>query len=200
MISQLYKSDQDWFSTCLKDKNLIEKLKKIKLVISDVDGALTNGKIDYTIEGELSRSFSIRDGFLTNYAVKKTDLLVGFLSGKNHASATKRAQIIGIPEDLCFEGKEEKLVIIKKIIKQRNLELFELVHFGDDYLDIRIKLEAPDVFFVAPQDAPFYIVHKADLVVPRNGGEHAFRLLLDLILYVQEKHCSQELIQACMNN
>jgi 3-deoxy-D-manno-octulosonate 8-phosphate phosphatase (KDO 8-P phosphatase) len=186
-------NDFDWFKNCLEDKDFVKSLKDIKLVITDVDGSITDGKITCTEDMEFSREFSIQDGFGIGQSIK-SGLPVAFLSGKNHGSAQKMAKTIGIPNDLCITGKQEKLVVIQEITKKRDLKLNQILLFGDDFLDARVKLEASNILFSMPQDAPFYLQSYADVVVPRNGGDHAFRLLLDLILYVQSKHFAQSTI------
>ena len=67
--------------------------------------------------------------------------------------------------------------------------------FGDDYLDAQIKEDQPDVLFVMPKNGIFYLVPLADSVLPVHAAtEGALRLLLDLILFVQDKHPTAHLI------
>ena len=78
-------------------------------------------------------------------------------------------------------------------MEKLNITSEETLHFGDDFLDLEIK---PHVgIFAAPQNAPFYIQHAADIVVPKDGAHSAFRLLLDVILYVQGNHFAQKFIE-----
>lgn len=190
-------NDIKWFTQCAKNNNLVDKLKEISLVITDVDGSLTDGRIEVTEEKESSRSFSIVDGFCI-VAAQKSGLAIAFLSGKRHASAQLRSKSLGIPDDLCIEGKREKLVEIERIVNKRNETLNNVLFFGDDFLDARVKTAKEDICFAMPHDAPFYLQPIADLVVPRSGSNHAFRLLLDLVLFVQQKHFAQDFIQALM--
>ncbi len=195
-----YDKDLTWFKKCLQNNNLVEKLKKIKLIITDIDGSLTDAKIGYTQEDEDARYFSIQDGFAIGSAVKHNLLRIAFLSGKNHNSAFLRAQKLGISREDCIEGREDKLDMICMLQKKHDITHNETIFFGDDWLDTQVKLQEKNLFFSVPCSAPFYFHHVADLVVPKGGGDHAFRLLLDLVLYVQNKHFAQEVIDSALTH
>lgn len=189
---------KNWFKECLKNKKLIAKLKKIKLVISDVDGSLTDTKLLVT-EKEIGKSFSIQDGFATSKAIKTTDLLIAFLSGRDDKATCIRAKMLEIPEDLCFTGKDanvDKTIKIRLMQKNRKIKPEETLLFGDDFLDVDAKSAVGT--FVCPQNTPFYFQDLADAIVPLHGGDSAFRLLLDLILYVQKKHFAQKYIDTAL--
>jgi 3-deoxy-D-manno-octulosonate 8-phosphate phosphatase (KDO 8-P phosphatase) len=189
---------KNWFKECLKNKVLIAKLKKIKLVISDVDGSLTDTKILVT-EKEIGKSFSIQDGFATNKAVKNTNLLIAFLSGRKDKATIIRAKMLEIPEDLCFTGEDvnvDKKIKIQLMQKNRKIKPEETLLFGDDFLDVDAKSAVGT--FVCPQNTPFYFQDLADVIVPLHGGDSAFRLLLDLILYVQKTHFAHKYIDAAL--
>ncbi|MFH1831218.1 MAG: hypothetical protein ABH827_00295 [bacterium] len=182
-----------WFKQILANQDLVSNLENITLIITDVDGCLTDANIDYTCDQEFSRRFSIQDGFAIEQALK-AGLLVGFMSGKAHSSSNMRAQKLGIPEDLNLGGKKDKVVALKTICESRNINMQNILFFGDDCYDARVKLAVPEIIFATPSNAPFYYQNIANIVLPKQGGQHVFRLLLDLVLYVQKKHFSQELI------
>ena len=193
----LRNNDKLWFSQCLANATLIEKLKKIKLIIADIDGSLTDGNMDYTEEKEFSRRFSIVDGFGMVEA-QKAGLIIALVSGKKHHSAHVRAQKLKIPDNLCFDGYENKTDSITLLQKRYELTAQETLVFGDDYFDALVKINLPELFFACPISAPFYFHSMADLVIPKHAGNHVFRLLLDLILYSQNKHVAQKLINASL--
>ena len=172
-------NDFSWFTQCLNNDTLCKKLSDVKMVICDVDGTLTNGTIDYTDEHEYSRAFSILDGFAI-VSAQKSGLLVGLLSGKAH-------------------GKEEKIVTIREMAALYNIPLSQILLIGDDFFDVKVKLADPTILFATLQDAPFYFHSFTDVVIPRNGGHHAVRLMLDLVLYLQKKHFAQTLIDQTLN-
>jgi 3-deoxy-D-manno-octulosonate 8-phosphate phosphatase (KDO 8-P phosphatase) len=196
--------EQLWFKQCLSNKTLIKKLKHIRFVILDIDGALTNGYIylSENLDGHQDslkkmKGFSTQDGFAINQAIKHNILQFAFLSGRNDTTTRKRAQVLGIPKELCFTGidhnKPEKVLLAQKKL---NISSKETLHFGDDFLDLEIK---PHVeIFASPQNAPFYIQHAAHLVVPKDGANSSFRLLLDLILYIQGNHFAQSFIKKAL--
>jgi len=186
----------NWFKSCLDNKDLVEKIKKIKLVITDIDGCLTDGQSFFSEDGNRAKGFSVQDGYATVHALK-SGLLIAFLTGRKDNSVKLRAQQLGIPEDMYFEGfcngKKEKTAHIQQ---SKNVDKQEALLFGDDFLDVQCRELVG--LFVCPQNSLFYIAHQADLIIPQNGGNHAFRTLLDLILYVQEKHFAQEMINQAL--
>lgn len=188
------KAELAWFKQCLADSELIEKFKKVKLAILDVDGSLTDGNIAYTADTELFREFSVQDGYAINYALSNTDLSIAFVSGKLHGSAHFRARMLGIPEHLCLDGKRDKVTIVKGMVADEKFELNQILFFGDDCFDATVKIKLPEIVFGAPSNAPFYYQDLADVTVPKPGGKHSFRLLLDLLLYLRGKHFAQDLI------
>ena len=199
--------DKNWFLESLKNKDLVNKLKKIKLIITDIDGALTDGQL-YLFETNKtqlslvhttgkSKNFSVQDGFAIDQAIKKNHLKVAFLSGRNDETTNIRAKMLGISKEMCFTGIcENKIDKVKIIQNKAQATKEETLYFGDDFLDLETK-DASNLFS-CPQNAPFYIQSEADTIVPRVAGNHVFRLLLDLVLYVQEKHFAQEFINKAL--
>lgn len=189
----LVNNDKSWFQQTLTNTDLCKKLANIKLIICDVDGTLTNGTMTYSQSEEASRNFSIIDGFGMTQA-QKAGIIIALLSGKAHGSIAVRAKKLSIPESLCVGGQEDKIVTIKKIAGDHQLKLSEIALIGDDYFDLKTKITEPSLIFISLQDAPFYSQAYADLVICRNGGNHAVRLFIDLVLYLQKKHFAQQLI------
>lgn len=191
--------DLTWFKSVLKDNNLMDRFKKIKLVISDVDGALTNANVYVAEDGEGGRNFSTQDGFFVKWMIDH-GINVVLISGKKNKSTEVRARYIGVPLDQCFMGHVEKNWIIDEICKKFNLTKEQILVYGDDLPDANMKLADIVELFICPANAPFYIQSLADLVLPREGGNNAFRLMSDLILYVQGKHKVQDLVRAALEN
>jgi len=189
--------NRTWFCQALSNKALIDQLKNIKLLVCDVDGSLTDANVYFSLEGEDGRSFSVQDGFAMEKAVK-AGLLLSLMSGKSNKTTMLRGMPLGIPEELCIVGVKHKPSIIKELAQRYNLELKHIAIFGDDFLDAQVKLELSDILFIAPANTPFYLTPHADLQLPLAGGQSAFRLFLDLLLFVQSKHFAQELIQNCI--
>lgn len=188
-------TDKIWFKNCIENKNLISKIEKIKLIVTDIDGALTDGYLYITPDrtDTVSKKFSVQDGFVINEIIKNSLLKIAFLSGRNDAVTKIRAKMLGIPEDMCIIGSTNKPEKIKILQKNNKILKEETLHFGDDFLDYQTKNEVS--IFACPDNAPFYIKHAADLIIPKNSNSNAFRVLLDLILYIQKKHFVQDLIK-----
>jgi len=187
--------DKEWFFSCLKNQALVEKFKKITLVISDIDGCLTDGKVYYSDDTEIQKCFSIQDGFMMAKCNKKGLPHLALISGRSDKAAALRARVLGIPDDLYHQGVDQnKPNEVKKIQKSLGISADETLFFGDDLLDLETKSCVG--LFVAPSNALFYIHENADLITPRSGGNGALRLVLDLLLYIQNKHIAHRSIQA----
>lgn len=187
------KKDLAWFKSCLANKTLVNSLKNIKLIISDVDGALTDASIYVTEEKEEGRCFSVQDGY--NFKpVLNSGVLIALMSGKDNKSTIIRGTSLGIPENMCLVGITDKITATKKLLQEKNLTLEQTLFFGDDFLDANVKVKNSSILFACPNNTPFYLQSVADIITPKNGGNQAFRLLLDLVLYVQNNHFAQEII------
>ena len=183
-----------WFSDCLSNSSLVQKLKNIKLVASDIDGCLTDGTVYFSGDCEISKGFNVQDGLIISTCCKQDLLKISLITGRIDTAAKKRADSMGICSDMFFAGvfPDEKK-IVELLAERLKLEVKDILFFGDDFID----LYARDLVsvFVSVSNAPFYIKDKADLILPIKGGFGAFRLLLDLILYVQNRHpFAQDLI------
>lgn len=190
--------DITWFKETLKKTDLMRTLKAIKLVIADVDGTLTNTNVYYDEQGEGGRDFNIQDGHIVKPALQ-AGLNISFMSGKDNPSTIQRAKRLGISETLCAAGMDTKTDSIKKIQSTLSISAEQTLIIGDDYLDAEVKLNGTVGVYVCPANALFYLQPHADLILPRNGGDSAFRLLMDLILYVQNKHFAQTLIAQALS-
>ncbi|MCK4517692.1 hypothetical protein KAT92_02880 [Candidatus Babeliales bacterium] len=186
--------DKEWFISCLENKPLVEKLKKINLIITDIDGCLTDGSVYYLDSQEIQKGFSIQDGFMMAKCNKPGMPHLALLSGRSDKSAKSRAKTLGIPDDLYYEGfSRGKTKAVLKIQEKLNIKKEETIFFGDDLLDLETKENI--TILASPTNALFYIHENSEIIVPRSGGNGAMRLLLDLILYAQERHPAQEIIK-----
>ena len=191
--------DKEWFVACLKNEPLVESLKKIKLVISDIDGCLTDGKVSYDGNNhEIQKDFSVQDGYMINQCVTKDLLKIALVTGRIDKAARKRAEVLGVPKKFYYEGVDsDKSSAVEKIMSTLDINKEEVIFFGDDFLDLQTKDSVG--MLVSPTNAMFYIHSNSEIVVPRSGGNGALRLLIDLILYIQNKHFAQEFIKDSIN-
>lgn len=168
----------------LRDKNLRfkEKVEKIKVVITDVDGVLTETGIFYNQDGEAFKRFSIRDGMgverLRNYAGIDTIII----TGENSGTVRSRAEKLKISEFYLGVKKKEDLIDIIK--KKNGFENENIAYIGDDSNDYEIMKLAG--FTATPNDGMNFIKEIADYICENKGGYGAFREFAELILALKQ--------------
>lgn len=159
---------------------ILSKAKKIKMIIFDVDGVLTDGKIIIDNNGVESKQFHVRDGTGIKIALKK-GYIIAFVTGRSSEVVSFRAKELGVSE--VYQKALNKMEIYQKLKKKYQLADEEIAYIGDDLLDLplfrKVGLSASVL------DAPPYIKEKADLVIPIAGGQGAGRAFLDLIFQSQ---------------
>ncbi|WP_373778895.1 KdsC family phosphatase [Glaesserella sp.] len=160
----------------------MHRLSKIKLVITDIDGVLTDGSLYYDANGEALKYFNVKDG-LGIKMLLACGIQVAVLSGGDTPILRRRIKNLGIP--LFQLGKMSKRQACFDLMQQAGVTAEETAFLGDDTLD----LPAFEVcgLAVAVGDAFDYIKDQADLILSRAGGHSAFRELSDMILKAQGK-------------
>ncbi len=157
--------------------NTITESKKIKLVLFDVDGVLTNGDVYINGEGEYFKSFNVKDGIAIEL-FSVYHILTGVISGKSSPALDYRCEQLKF--DHVVTGCKNKLPKIMDICDSLNLRLSEVAYCGDDIIDVPIMQQCGLSF--APKDAHPYIKKVADIVLEEKGGEGVVRKIADLIL------------------
>ena len=158
-------------------RKIQQKCKQVKLVLSDVDGVLTDGGMFYSEKGEVLKKFNTRDGMgvtlLKNAGVKTI-----FITKENSTIALKRGKKVNAIETLLgIKNKENEL---KKILKKYKLERKNIAYIGDDVNDLEImKLVG---LSATPSDGATQVKKIVDYVCTKNGGLGAFREFADLIV------------------
>ena len=166
-----------------KNIHLKEKLEKIKIVLSDNDGVLTDTGVYYSAKGEEFKRFSIRDGMgierLRKYAGVETIIITGEESG----SVKSRAEKLKITE--YYLGVKKKEALLEEIMKKNNVTKDEIAFVGDDSNDVELmKLVG---FKATPSDGMSFIKEVADYVCVNRGGNGAFREVAELIIAYKNK-------------
>jgi len=163
-------------------KSIQEKLKKIKLLILDVDGVMTDGSIIIDDEGHELKSFNVRDGhgikILQRYGVK-----VVILTGRKSKVVEYRAKDLEI-EDV-YQGTLNKKEVFEKILDKRKLSADKVAYIGDDIVDIPVLKRVG--FSVAVDDALDIVKKSVDYVTKNSGGHGAVREVCEMILQAQRK-------------
>lgn len=164
------------------NKNIKEKLKKIKLLILDVDGVMTDGRIIMDDKGCEIKQFDVRDGHGIKM-VQRYGIKVVLLTGRKSEVVKQRARDLGIKEvhQKAFNKKE----IFMKILRKNKLNYDAAAFIGDDIIDVPV-LKAVG-FSVAVSDAIDVVKKTADYITHNKGGRGAVREICDLILQAQGK-------------
>ena len=162
----------------------IKKLcKKIKLIILDVDGVLTNGKIIISSSGEESKAFCVEDG--TGAAIAHFALLPFiFLSGRYSKSTEIRAKELKAKD--CFQNVLDKKNKLNEIRKKLNIQFSEIAYAGDGLVDIP-ALEAVGLPISVP-NAHEGVKEKAKYITKSKGGDGVFQEIVELILINQDRY------------
>jgi 3-deoxy-D-manno-octulosonate 8-phosphate phosphatase (KDO 8-P phosphatase) len=156
------------------------KAARVRLILFDVDGVLTDGKLLVHADGGESKIFDIKDGTGIVWA-QRLGLTVGFLSARSSAATAQRAAQLGIT--LLHQGVAGKLETYEQIADSLMLDDEEVAYMGDDILDLpvlaRVGLAA------APADAAEDVRSRVHWVAKANGGNGAARELIEVILRAQ---------------
>ena len=169
----------------LKQKNLHlkEKLAKIKIVLTDNDGVLTDTGVYYSPKGEELKRFSIRDGMGVERLRKYAGIETIIITGEESGSVKARAEKLKIKE--CYLGVKKKEKLLKDIVKKNKVDPDQIAFIGDDSNDFELmKLIG---FKVTPADGMSFIKEICDYVCENKAGYGAFRELAELILAFQYK-------------
>lgn len=167
----------------MKDEGwLLEKASKIRMLLLDVDGVMTNGQVLLMPSGDEVKTFSILDGFGIVCAMK-TGIRVGIISGRASPSLKQRCEELQI-EDLYMD-RMDKLPILEELSAKYQILYDQIAFIGDDVPDLpvleRVGLSA------APQNAHEHVKTRVDLVLQKRGGEGAVREFVDFLLAAQGK-------------
>jgi len=152
-------------------------LKQIKLLILDVDGVLTDGRIIYTDSGEQIKEFLSRDG-LGLRLLMDNGIQVGIITGRSSGALTHRCRNLGIT--LVFDGISNKADALDQIAQQTGIHPSAMAFMGDDLIDLPAMALAGVAIAVA--DAVDEVKNRADIITMARGGQGAVREICDAIL------------------
>lgn len=161
--------------------SLKEKAKKIKAIVFDVDGVLTDGGIIYDNSGMEIKRFNVKDGQIISH-LKKYGFVVGAITGRNSQVVKNRCEELKL--DFHYHGSSDKLVHYEKIKENYSLKDEEIAYIGDDIIDLCILSRCG--LSATPNDAREYMKKNVDFITPAKGGDGALRDLADYILDVQD--------------
>ena len=165
------------------DDQIIEKAKKIKWFVFDVDGVLTDGKIIYDSEGREIKMFCVKDG-IGIHMLNMVGIKTAIITGRSSETVDKRARELNITE--VFQNSSNKLIHYQQLKEKYNLKDEEILYIGDDIVDIPIlkRVGFPVSVPSASDDVKKYAIY----ITKKDGGNGAVREVIDMVLKIQNKY------------
>ncbi|MGG4037816.1 HAD-IIIA family hydrolase [Heyndrickxia ginsengihumi] len=164
----------------IKNKNtslLKDKISKIKMLVMDCDGVLTDGGMYYTEDGDEIKKFNTKDAMGIS-KIKDHGIQVAIITGEDVQIVRNRAKKMGVNEVYC--GIKNKLEILDRLIKKYKLDYKNVAYIGDDINDLNVMRAVG--FSCAVKDGIDCVKNIADYVTKKNGGNGAVREICELIL------------------
>lgn len=156
------------------------RASKIRLILTDCDGVLTDGSLYYTANGEAAKVFHIHDGLAFKLA-RQAGIKTGIISGRKSEALALRARELSV--DHLYHGNDAKRGAYEEIRAAENLHDEQIAYLGDDLHDLELLHRVG--FAIAVADAVAEIKAAAHFITTRNGGRGAFRETVELILKAQ---------------
>jgi 3-deoxy-D-manno-octulosonate 8-phosphate phosphatase (KDO 8-P phosphatase) len=159
---------------------IAEKLKHIRLLLLDVDGVLTDGKIIYNDQGAEIKEFNVRDGLGIRMLIL-AGIQVGIVTGRSCPALRHRCDNLGI--ELVLDGVKDKSVVLEDIVQKLHTASDEIAFLGDDLPDLPLMRRVGLSISVA--DAHPLVTAEAQLVTTSPGGGGAVREVCEAVLKAQ---------------
>lgn len=161
---------------------LTEKIKKVKVLLLDVDGVLTDGRIIYDSRGRDAKLFDVHDGLGVGM-LKKAGIPTILVTAKDSRAIAPRAKDMGV--DRVYAGIKPKSAVLEKVTANYGVSVEELCFVGDDLVDLSIMKRVG--FAVAVFNAAQEVKKVAAYITLRHGGRGAVREVAELIMKTQGK-------------
>lgn len=158
-----------------------QKAQHIKLLTLDVDGVMTDGRLFFSEQGEIFKTFNILDG-LGIKLLRATGVEVAIITGRKSAALSRRTEDLGIVH--VWQGREDKLTALKELMAGFSVDYTEIAHLGDDLPDLPVMQTVG--LGVAVANAYPFVAQQADWITTARGGEGAVREACDFIMNAQD--------------
>ncbi len=158
-------------------KSIAEKARRIRLLMLDVDGVMTDGGIYYSSRGVELKRFNAQDGYGVVRA-REHGLRLAIVTGRKNPIVTARARDLQIAD--VFQAMDDKTDAAEVLKRRYDLRADELAFLGDDLFDLELLRSVG--LSAAPADALPDVRRSVDLVTRSKGGEGAVREFIDIIL------------------
>jgi 3-deoxy-D-manno-octulosonate 8-phosphate phosphatase (KDO 8-P phosphatase) len=159
-----------------------DKAARIKLILFDVDGVLTDGAVVINSDGSESKNFFIRDGIAMVWA-ERAGVRVGLLSARTSPTTLPRARQLGLT--LVYQGVSSKAETLERILADEHLAAEDVAYMGDDVVDLAVVTRVG--FSGAPAVAVPELRSAAHWTSRFDGGRGAAREFIEVILKAQKK-------------
>lgn len=156
-------------------------VQQLKLLILDVDGVLTDGRLFFDDQGKEYKCFHARDGHGIKL-LRQSGVEVAVISGRQSQSVSLRMQSLGVEH--VYQGHENKRAAFAEILQKLHLQPAQVAYIGDDVLDLPVMRQVG--FAVAVADANFAVKQYAHWQTQTPGGLGAVREVCDLIMQAQD--------------
>lgn len=161
----------------------VEVYRNLKLIVFDVDGVLTDGRIVFDGSGNESKFFHVRDGSGITF-LNKIDFKVALITGRSSGIVELRARELKIPPERVKQGAKVKLPVFMQLLQENGLAPAEAAFVGDDIIDLPV-LEAAG-FAACPADAHRRVIQACHAIAARAGGRGGARQIIEHILQRRE--------------
>jgi len=149
----------------------------IKLIVLDVDGCLSDGKLTYSSDGIESKNFNVKDGLGITTWIKMGNK-VAIITGRNSSIVEKRAKELGIQH--LFQGIRDKDRVLDELVNSLGLKFYEVGAIGDDLNDYNMLNKVGRSF--TPKDGASDIKSLVNTVLTKNGGDGAVREMIETLV------------------
>jgi len=166
--------------TSLDRQSALTRAKKIKLLLLDVDGVLTDGTLIYTGKSEEGKSFHTQDGFGIRL-LREIGVEVGVITARKSEPVQRRATELKM--GYIYQGVTNKITAFNKIIRNSGLKPFQIAYMGDDWLDLTILQQVG--LAVSPANGVTEVKRVAHYITKLPGGHGAVRDCCNLIIEAQ---------------
>lgn len=161
-------------------EQLLKKANKIRLLILDVDGVMTNNELIYGEDGHEYKAFNTRDGH-GMVLLQKSGIEIAIITGRESELVKKRMSDLKVKH--VFQGVPDKLPTFQKLVSDLDIELDQIAYIGDDILDLPILTRSG--LSVTPADGDSEVKSRVDYISKFNGGAGCVREVCELILRSQ---------------
>ncbi len=168
----------------LNDTALMDKASQIKLLILDVDGVLTDGRLIYDNAGQEYKAFHSRDGHGIRMLLQ-AGIQPALLTGRQSTLVLHRAENLGISPELIYQGYRDKRPAFAELCAKTGIKPDEIAYVGDDVIDLPVMCKVG--LAIAVQDAHGFVKQHAHWITATAGGKGAVREVCERLLAAQGK-------------